>query len=159
MGRCRSGGGGDFAAAVMQGGGYPEHRRPTAGRGGAVPPASAGSADPGGTGEACPGSPCGGVGPEACRLFPTRRIDSGQCRRHGGGNSPGDFGTLGTVAAGESVSGAGLWAHRKAAVPPADGHGRPCDGGSPTAGKSCMGQSVWIRNGGHWKAGREFGSI
>lgn len=32
---------------LCQGGGYPEHRRPAAGRGGAVPPVSAGSADPG----------------------------------------------------------------------------------------------------------------
>lgn len=37
---------------------------------------------------------------------------------HGGGNSPSDFGAFGTIPAGESVSGAGLWAHRKAAVPP-----------------------------------------
>ena len=39
----------------------------------------------------------------------------------------------------------------------------PCpvsnDGGSSAAGKSCMGQGVWIRNGGHRKAGRKSGRI
>lgn len=47
----------------------------------------------------------------------------------------------------------------KLLVPPADGHGRPCDGGSSAAGKSCMGQGVWIRNGGHRKAGRKSGRV
>ena len=31
--------------------------------------------------------------------------------------------------------------------------------GSSAAGKSCMGQGVWIRNGGHRKAGRKSGRV
>lgn len=45
---------------------------------------------------------------------------------------------------GESVFGAGLWAHRKAAVPPTDGHGRPCDGSGSASGEPCVGQGVWL---------------
>ena len=73
-----------------------------------------------------------------------KREDSCQRRRHGGGDSSGDFGAFGALAAGEPLSGTGLWAYRQAAVSPPERYGGKCHDGGQTPGVSGLGRGLWL---------------
>ena len=74
----------------------------------------------------------------------TGGTDSCQRRRHGGGDSSGDFGAFGALTAGEPLSGTGLWAYRQAAVSPPERYGGKCHGGGQTPGVSGLGRGLWL---------------
>lgn len=97
-----------------------------------------------GEGKAGSGGGGGRAGPEPHRLFQAGGTDSCQRRRHGGGDSSGDFGAFGALAAGEPLSGTGLWAYRQAAVSPPERYGGKCHGGGQTPGVSGLGRGLWL---------------
>lgn len=82
--------------------------------------------------------------PEPHRLFQAGGTDSCQRRCHGGGDSSGDFGAFGALAAGEPLSGTGLWTYRQAAVSPPERYGGKCHGGGQTPGVSGLGRGLWL---------------
>lgn len=51
---------------------------------------------------------------------------------------------LGALAAGEPLSGTGLWAYRQAAVSPPERYGGKCHGGGQTPGVSGLGRGLWL---------------
>lgn len=87
------------------------------------------------------------------------RTDSGQCCCHSGSGASGGDGAFGPDTVGNKLSGAGFWAHWKAAEFPAPWAGSAGDSRSQKGIGPCMDSGLWLECPGHRCAYRRAGAI